>query len=399
MDKQTPTPSSPSAAYLKRLRRHVSGRERLYFAIATPRFEAHCRQELVAALPDVGHTTTEAGGVAFSGRLADCLNANLHLRTATRILMRIDTFHATNPRQLEKKTAAIAWELFLPPGAPLVVRVTSHRSRLYHSDAITAAIRAGVAARSTGAPALSAPPPQTLFVRILEDRVTLSLDSSGSPLYKRGLKSGPARAPIRETLAAGILMAAEYDPAQPLVDPMCGSGTFTLEAAMLAKKIAPGRHRSFAFMDWPAFSDNPWEFLKRDADARIETLRQPRIFTSDVDDAACRRLARTVVDNDLADAARVSRRDLFACRGADYDAGPGLVTINPPYGIRIGTAGQAERLFGDICRHLARHFRGWQVALIVPRKALLRHLPFKAAPIPLFHGGLRLILAIGRVGA
>ena len=391
---------STATAFAKRLRRHVGGRQRDYFAVAAPPFEAICEKELIETVPGAANPTAEPGGVTFAGRLADCLAANLHLRTATRVLMRIDAFNATNVRLLEKKTAAIAWELFLPAGSIPAIQVSSQRSRLYHSAAILEAIQSGMTARWADASALpAATATQTLSVRIVADKVTLSLDSSGEPLYKRGFKSGPARAPIRETLAAGILLAAGYDPSRPLVDPMCGSGTFSLEAAMLAKRMAPGGRRRFAFMDWPAFNDNAWAFLKRRAAERIATLDQPRIFASDLDADACRRLGRTMAVNHLSDAAAVSQNDMFACRGGDYEGGPGLVIVNPPYGIRIGSTRQAETLFRDICRHLQHHFNGWRTALVLPRQALCRWLPFRPVRMPLFHGGLKLTLAIGTIGA
>jgi putative N6-adenine-specific DNA methylase len=248
----------------KRVRRHVSGRVRAYYAITTPGVEKYCRQELIGLGIDPGDLAVGAGGVTFAGRLVDCQRANLHLRTATRILMRIDDFGATHLRRLEKKTGDIAWELFLPAGHLPDVKVSCHRSRLYHTAAIARCIRDSIKCRL--AKAGGSPPlifPQTLFVRVVKDRFTLSLDSSGEPLYKRGLKAGPARAPIRETLAAAMLMAAGYDPRRPLVDPLCGSGTFSLEAAMMAKQMAPGLKRRFAFMDWPAFREGQWAFLKR----------------------------------------------------------------------------------------------------------------------------------------
>jgi putative N6-adenine-specific DNA methylase len=312
--------------------------------------------------------------------------------------MRIEVFSATNLRRLEKKTDEIAWELILPPGCLPDVKVSCHRSRLYHTAAIARTIRDGIARRWNGHP--PSPPsdcPQILFVRVVQDRFTLSLDSSGEPLYKRGLKAGPARAPIRETQAAAILMRAGYDPRRPLVDPLCGSGTFSLEAAMMAKRIAPGLRRDFAFMGWPAFRENQWAFLKREAESRTTDVEQPLIFASDLDADACDRLAGAIDANGLSDAIRVANEDIFQCTGDTFGRRPGLVVINPPYGIRIGSAGQADALFNDICRHLARRFRGWKVALIAPRRDWVRRLPFAAERCPLLHGGLKLTLSIGMI--
>jgi putative N6-adenine-specific DNA methylase len=385
-------------AFNKRLRRHVAGRIREYYAITAPGIEDLCRQELIGLDLDSSGLPVDAGGVTFSGRLVDCQRANLHLRTATRLLMRIEVFNATNLRRLEKKAGAIAWELFLPAGHLPDVKVSSHRSRLYHTEAIARSVRESMTRRLGGA---AGPPPpdfpQTLYVRALEDRFTLSLDSSGEPLYKRGLKAGPAVAPIRETLAAAMLLAAGYDPRRPLVDPLCGSGTFSLEAAMMAKQMAPGLKREFAFMGWPAFPGGQWGFIKQEAESNVQELMQPMIFASDVDSGTCDRLAGIIAGNGVSDAVSVTQRDFFQCGADQYGGGPGLVAINPPYGIRIGSAKKADALFRNIGRHLAQRFRGWTVVLIAPRPELARRLSFPARRMPLLHGGLKLTLVLGNI--
>ncbi len=398
------SPAAPKAdpvddrAFYKRVRRHVTGRIREYYAVTAPGVENSCRQELINLCVDSSGLSVDAGGVTFAGRLVDCQRANLHLRTATRVLMRIEAFSATNLRRLEKKTGDISWELFLTAGHLPDVKVSSHRSRLYHTEAIARSIRDSIVRRLEGA---GGPPlpgfTQTLFVRAVDDRFTLSLDSSGEPLYKRGLKAGPARAPIRETLAAAMLMAAGYDPRRPLVDPLCGSGTFSLEAAMMAKQMAPGLKRAFAFMGWPAFSEGQWRFIKREAESKVKDLKQPLIFASDVDAEACEQLAVMIKGRGLSDAVSVVRKDFFQCGADQYGDGTGLVAINPPYGIRIGSAKKADALFRNIGRHLAQRFKGWTVALIAPRPELARGLPFPARRVPLHHGGLKLNLVLGKI--
>jgi putative N6-adenine-specific DNA methylase len=385
-------------AFNKRLRRHVAGRIRTYYTITAPGLEDLCRQELIGLGFDRSGLAVETGGVTFAGRLVDCQRANLYLRTATRILMRLGDFGATNLRRLEKKAGGLPWELFLPGGRLPDVKVRSRRSRLFHTQAIARCIRDSITCRldrAVGPP--SSVFPQTLFVRALEDRFTLSLDSSGEPLYKRGLKAGPARAPIRETLAAAMLITAGYDPRRPLVDPLCGSGTFSLEAAMMAKQIAPGAKRRFAFMGWPAFREGQWSFIKREAESNVQDLMQPLIFASDVDAGACDRLAGMIDGNGLSDAVSVDQMDFFQCGADQYGGGPGLVVINPPYGIRIGSAQKADALFNTICQHLVEAFKGWDVALIAPRPELFWSLPFPARCRPLLHGGLKLRLILGSI--
>jgi putative N6-adenine-specific DNA methylase len=193
-----------------------------------------------------------------------------------------------------------------------------------------------------------------------------------------------------------ILMAAGYDGSRPLVDPMCGSGTFSLEAAMLAKGMAPGARRRFAFMGWPAFGESQWTYLKQAATAAERQLDRPLIFSSDIDAGACDHLAGQVAANGLSDAVRVVCKDFFSLRAADYGGGPGLVVINPPYGLRLGSPTAADDLFRRIGRHLQRAFEGWNVALIAPERRFLKSVPFPVRQIPIQHGGLTVTLCLGK---
>jgi putative N6-adenine-specific DNA methylase len=179
---------------------------------------------------------------------------------------------------------------------------------------------------------------------------------------------------------------------------MCGSGTVSLEAAMMARGMAPGSLRTFAFMGWPAFRERQWSFLKRNAGAAGRGFDRPPIHASDLDAAACGRLSRILSDNGLSDAVDVAVRDFFDCEASRYENGPGLVAINPPYGVRIGSAHQAADLFQRICRHLEAAFAGWDVALIAPAKGLLQSVPFACRQVPMRHGGLKLTLLVGSVG-
>lgn len=385
------------SAFDKRVRRHVNGRIREHYAVTTPGFEKVCLRELTDLDCSSEKSSAESGGVTFFGRFVDCMKANLHLRTATRVLLRIATFSATNRRQLEKKITTIPWELFLPPAVLPDVKVRSVASRLYHTDAITDGVQAGIRAQ-TGEPfsdSLQALP-QTIFARVVNDRFTLSLDSSGEPLYKRGLKYGPATAPIRETLAAAILQVAGYDPRQPLVDPFCGSGTFSLEAAMMAKQMAPGLLRRFAFLDWPAFRESQWNYEKKRAKAQQRCMGKPCIFASDVDRRACAQTTENLHGRNLFDAITVQPKNFFHCYGPQYGKNPGLVVINPPYGIRLGSARAAEKIFSQICRHLTLAFKGWTVALIAPDKRFLKAIPFPVKQMPFTHGGLKVTLCLGK---
>lgn len=382
------------SALSRRIKRHVVGRIQEFFVSTAPGFESLCLDELHEASLATRDGRSVPGGVQFSGRLHECYQANLMLRTANRVLMRIGLFKATGFRELERRLSRFPWELYLPPDAVIEPRVASHHSRLHHSEAIAERLR-GAIRRPEGA---GSGVVQRLFVRVVDDRFTLSLDSSGDHLHKRGIKTHAAAAPIRETLAAAALRIAGYDGREVVVDPMCGSGTFALEAAMMAGHIPPGWHRSFAFMKWPSFRPGRWAFLRKEAGKRMTPPpRRPAVFASDRDPKACALLQACLDSCGLSDMVRVGGQDFFDLVPSDLGTGKGLVVINPPYGRRLGTPAESRRLFREICRKLASEYNSWKIVLIPPPGFPLRMIPFGLTPHPVPHGGLMVHLLVGRV--
>jgi putative N6-adenine-specific DNA methylase len=390
----------------KRISRHVTGRPQSFFIAVTPGLEDLCLDELKSLLPD-STFLPEKGGINFEGRLHDCYFLNLHLRTANRILMRIAEFKASNFSSLEKKLSAIPWELYLSSGAEIEISTTTKHSRLYHKDAIDEKISASIINRASEAEfhegtGLPVSFPQQIFVRVVDDRFTISLDSSGELLYKRGLKEHNARAPMRETIAAAALQMAGYKGDGPLLDPMSGSGTFAIEASMIATHTPPGLSRNFAFINWPCFSSARWEHMKNESQKNIIKLKpysiiasekNPRLFT-DLKDRTERfepSKAITVVNMDFFE---MKRKDLPSMFNTSQ---PGIVIINPPYGVRLGTKKAGRELFRNIIKKLESDFKGWRFALFVHDHALIRTIPFKKTSITLNHGGLKLALLTGMI--
>lgn len=382
----------------KRIKRHVIGARHEFFAISLPGYENNVRKELegLSATMEIGAPVK--GGVAFGGRLTDLYLANLHLRTAGRILMRLAAFKAAGFSQLEKQTRNVAWSYYLPAGAIPELNVATHHSRLYHTQAVAQRIRKSIADHWTamGTPSAAATD-QAIFARLVEDTATISLDSSGNNLYRRGLKTHGAKAPMRETLAALILQLAGYDPARPLLDPMCGAGSFSLEAAMMAKSIAAGLYRRFAFMHWPAFRPRHWQYLRNGAAGSIKQLDHPVIWASDTDAAACTALSDCVKRNGLQDAVRVAPKDFFSLDSRSFGRRPGLVVLNPPYGRRLKPDADPEDYYQRIAAKLLQHFKGWKAALLVPDADLATRLNLPLTFFPLVHGGLRMTLLTGRL--
>lgn len=401
-------PSSPKCDpnLEKRVKRRVIGRNHSFFAVTAPGLEPLCLRELNNLPLTAKDGRAVTGGVEFTGRLEDCYLANLNLRTATRILMRIGEVRATRFDQLEKALDGIAWELFLPSPDFISVQATTARCRLYHKEAIAERIRKSIANRFSAhpfsernldsKPSPAAAFPQTIFVRGVSDHFLLSLDTGGEMLYKRSIKTRVGRAPLRETLAAAALMWAGYTGDKPLIDPMCGSGAFSLEAALMAGRIPPSNFRDFAFMGWPAFRPKRWAYIKEQAQKEIRQTISP-IFASDLDKTLCRDLEKTAASHGLGDWITVCRRNFFDFSPKDLTGETGWVTLNPPYGRRLGRPDEWERLFHGIRQHLSREYRGWTVVLIAPGRNSERSLGFPVAFRPFFHGGLQLQLLIGKI--
>jgi putative N6-adenine-specific DNA methylase len=277
------------------------------------------------------------------------------------------------------------------------LRVTCRKSRLYHSDAVAREVVKAISSRlgrlTTKVPVVSplvkfdsaSPPPQLVVVRLAQDLCTLSLDTSGELLHRRGYRLETAKAPLRETLAAGLLLAAGWDAVSPLLDPFCGSGTIAIEAAMLARRIAPGKNRRFAFMDWPGYDPNLWnEVLSRAVQSEISS---PAIIQASDRDAGAIRIAQ----------ANAGRANLLECIQFSCQAfsaiqpppGPGWVVTNPPYGVRVSPAHDLRNLYthlGDVLRTLCP---GWRTGILCSSDFLAGHtrLPFDRS-IPLVNGGI-----------
>ena len=399
MEKKTPLE--------KRLKRQITGRAHPFFVAVTPGLEDQCLEELKSLPLSTTAFSQVKGGIEFEGRLQDCYIANLYLRIANRVLMRIGGFKASNFSRLEKNLSSVPWELYLSHGTMPEINTSTKHSRLYHKDAIDERIRAAIVNRQGLADFHEGGEPRTsfsqqVFVRVVDDRFTISLDSSGELLYKRGLKEHNARAPIRETIAAAALRMAGYNGNEPLLDPMSGSGTFSIEAAMIATKTPPGLYRDFAFMDWPCFGPERWMHIRKESEKEIIDLKPFLIIASEKDQRQCAALKERTARFDLSKSITVINMDFFDMKKKDImvmfnTQQPGLVIINPPYGVRLGTKKKSRELFRNIIKKLGNDFKGWRYALFIHDQNLIREVPFKRTSILLDHGGLKLTLLTGTV--
>ncbi len=388
-------------AFEKRVKRRVNARKQRFFAVCSPGLNSLCHREIQSLLPEMENADAMPGGVEFSGSIDDCFAANLHLRSPSRIIMRIAAFKAENFRTLEKKLSQVPWELYLKKGADLTFDVSNRRSRLYHTDAVAGRARDVVLRHLSLCDSQSCCCDETalhkIFIRGIDDHFEISLDSSGELLHKRGLKDNVGAAPLRETLAFSILAAAGYSGHEPLIDPMCGSGSFCLEGAMMSCLIPAGLYRDFAFRHWPCFSSKKWEFMKKKAEGLIKIPDFPYIFASDIDEHILESLNKILEKFNLSSSIKVFKNDFFDLDPETLTRDKGLVVLNPPYGRRIGQEPLSATMFRDIGKKLKSDFRGWRAAVIVPDKRLLKNFPHPSSVIPLFHGGLDLNAAVIRL--
>ena len=346
------------------------------------------------------------GGVAFKGDLAALYRANLHLRTASRILVRLGAFfYATTFPELQKRASRLPWERFLIPGQPIALRVTCHRSRLYHSDAVMQTVLAALEER-LGKPSVlvktdeevDGHPPQLVIVRLSEDKCTVSVDSSGELLHKRGYRQAVAKAPLRETLAAALLMASGWEETAPLLDPFCGSGTIPIEAALMRLNVPPGMNRRFAFMDWPGYNQASFSVQRSTEGGRQDPsgrMSLPSILASDRDAGAIK-MAR-----ENAERAGVEGFIEFKCQAVSSitpPPGPGWVVTNPPYGLRISEGKDLRNLYAQFGNVLRLHCPGWQVAVLGYDPILLGQMRMELdTSLGFVNGGIAVRVARGKV--
>lgn len=347
------------------------------------------------------------GGVTFLGGWPDVWRANLSLRGATRVLARVGSFRVMHLAQLDKRARRFDWAAILRPDVPVRVEVTCKASRIYHAGAakqrIETALRETLGVEVlTGQAVEDAPDADAdananakaaseirLKARIEDDLCTFSIDTTGVSLHKRGHKQAMAKAPLRETLAALFLRQCGYDGSEPVVDPMCGSGTFVIEAAEIALGLLPGRDRGYAFEKLASFDVPSWDILKKAAPPRETALR---FHGSDRDAGAIR---AATANAERAGVAGVTRFQCHAVSDLQRPEGaPGLVMVNPPYGARIGERKLLFALYGALGKTLAERFRGWRVGIVTSDPALAKAtaLPFLPPAPPVSNGGLKVTL-------
>jgi putative N6-adenine-specific DNA methylase len=352
----------------------VTGRRDCY-AVVAPGLEAVTAAELRALRIEPGEA--EPGGVPFSANDERLFAANLWLRSASRIIVRIAQFRVTAFRDLERLSLGVSWERFVVPNGTARLRVTCRKSKLYHSDGVAQRVAGAIARRVKGAAVDGAARDDTddatddaaqLFVvRLAHDVCTISVDSSGDLLHRRGYRLAAAKAPVRETLGAAALLALDWDGTTPLVDPMCGAGTLAIEGALIARRIAPGASRTFACERWPSAPRAKFEAMREEVRSHALPRAPAPILASDRDAGAI--VAARANAQRAGVAADIEFREAPLSAMAP-PAGPGLLLTNPPYGARVGEKTALRNLYAQLGNVARARCAGWTLAYIAADRAL-----------------------------
>lgn len=345
---------------------------------------AGLEQVLARELRGVGarDVTVAVRGVSFRGDLSTLYSANLWSRTASRIMVEIDTFEAGSRETLYGGARRVDWEGHMRLGQTLAVDAVSSRSAIDHTQFISRVIKDAVVdcfrdKRGTRPSVDPKSPDLRLNARLHEDRCTLSWDASGQRLHRRGYRPvAGVIAPLQETLAAGMLLLSGYDGKGTLIDPMCGSGTILVEAALMARNLAPGLlGRGFAFTAHPSFDRVLWQTIRDDAQSSAVEVDGCPITGSDISQEAVR-AAETAVRGAGVDDIVMLRR------GAMEEMAPrveGMLVTNPPYGERLGELGRLGDLYAGMGDVLKNKCRGMTAHILTGSKFLSKKIGLKTS--------------------
>lgn len=361
-----------------------------FFATCPRGLETLLSGELSAAGAEGIHPLP--GGVHFSGNWPACYRANLESRTATRILWRIARGPYHREEDIYRLARSLPWHDYFGLTHTFRVLTTAVKSPLKSIDFITLRVKDALCDHFRNhcgeRPSVDTHDPDIrVHTFLTESECTLYLDTSGAPLWQRGLRQQSVDAPLKENLAAGILMLTGWQPEIPLYDPMCGSGTFLLEAAQMALHRAPGLNRAFGFEKLRSFDALAWSTLRAEAQAHCLLPSPHSLFGSDIDERAIRASKRNLQEGGLGGVVKIAGGDLLAAEPPCEK--PGILIANPPYGERIGEQEALAAFYPQLGSLLKKHFAGWTCYLFSADTRLPKLIGLKPSrKTPLFNGPL-----------
>lgn len=349
---------------------------------------------LVAELEGIGALDIEKHNraVGFRGDTACMYRANLCLRTALRILVPVDVFEVRNEDDLYRGIKRIKWEEFMEVDDTLAINCTLHSDLFNHSqflalkakDAVVDRFREKMGRR----PSVDLEQPTLrIHLHVHGEQVLVSLDSSGGSLHKRGYRDHTNLAPINEVLAAGLVLLSGWDTKSNLVDPMCGSGTILIEAALLAARIPPGSYRQrFGFQGWQDYDDYLWHSVREEAMGQVDETNRPLILGGEISPHVARKAESNIASAGLKDRIRIKRS---AFEDLEAPEGGGTLILNPPYGERMDQDEDITALYKMIGDTLKKRWAGYNAWLITSNLEAAKHVHLTPKPrIKLFNGAL-----------
>jgi putative N6-adenine-specific DNA methylase len=348
---------------------------------------------LEAELAGLGATqlARAPGGVGFTGETEICYRANLESRFATRILKRVAHERYRNEQQVYGAAYDVPWHASFPASKSIRVDVNAVRSPLKSLEFITLRIKDAACDRfraETGRrPDVDTRSPDVRIHAFLDaETVSIYLDTSGEPLYKRGYREHSAEAPLRENLAAGIVVLTNWQPGEALLDPMCGSGTLLIEAAMIGLGIAPGQARGFGFERLIDFDEGLWQRVRERARKAERRERRLALFGSDLQGREIEGARVNLHAAGLEDVVQLKQAQVTDLRPPGGTAA-GVMVMNPPYGVRIGEQDELAALYPKLGDWMKQHFAGWRAYIFSGDKALPKGIRLQASKrTPLFNG-------------
>ena len=360
-----------------------------FFATCPRGLEALLADELLAqrALKIV----VTDGGVSFEGSLETMYRVNLHSRIATRIMSRVGQGSYATEEDIYKAKFKLHWPSWFKVNQTIRVKVTGVKCPLKSLDFVTLRIKDAVCDRfrEEGAlrPSVSVRDPDVrIHAYLTQDQYQLYLDTSGAPLYQRGFRDVSVIAPLRENLAAGIIMLSGWIPGTPFLDPMCGSGTFLIEAAMMAVNQPPGMKRTFGFQKLTSFDEGLWKKIETEAMNKMKPIEFLDIYGSDLDLRAVRVARHNLKVAGLEEVAKVIQSDFVKLQPPTSE---GTLVTNPPYGQRIGEDEDLKEVYPVWAKHMKESFGGWNTYFLTADLEMPKDMRLKPSKkTPLYNGAL-----------
>lgn len=341
----------------RRIKKHIHGKQQSFFVVTPPGFESITEAEL----NQFGFSgAVERGGITISAKLKEIYKLAIHLRTATKILWRLGDFTAIYPNQITSKVSEILWELHFKPGTTITLHSSTKGSKLYHTGLIEEAFWKGIT-QNKALDLKQGKDGINIHLRMEHNRLQISLDCTAPLLYKRGYKIESVPAPIRETIAAALLLKF-WDQQLPLIDPMCGSGTLSFEGYLLKNKIPPGLNRHFTFMNLLHFNQNTFNYLVKEGSTNLNAAVTPH-FTGDISEQAVN--AVKINQKELNIELKPVVSDFFK-ENPELDTG--FIMINPPYNKRLEYTKDAYR---KLMETFKRRYVGFSALILHPEERVL----------------------------